>query len=223
MPDATPLPSEPRTPLSRTRILEVAVAYADEHGLKTLSMRRLAAVLGFKVMALYNHVASKDDMLDGAVDLVAAEIDVPAVVDADWQAALRHIAVATRQAFLRHPWAARIWSSRTPGPARLRYMEGLLRVMREGGLSPDLTYRAFHLLNVYILGFTLDQLNFQFTPEELDAKATDFLAGLPIDTFPWLTEHIHQHVEGHIAHDGEFLFGLDLLLAGLDQHRASMH
>ena len=206
---------EPRTPLNREKILRAAVAFVDVHGLESLSMRRLAGELGFKVMALYNHISGKDDMLDGALDLIAGEMDPPQT-DKEWKQAIRESSISVRKVLLSHPWAAQIWSNRDPGPYRLRYMEALLRSLREAGFSSDLTYRVFHLINVYTLGFTLNELNFQFAPEDLEEKAQEFLPTLPEDEFPYLIEHIHQHLDDHDDEDEEFQFGLDLILNSLE-------
>src|SRR5205809_6978122 len=121
---------EPRIPLSRQRVLRAAVALADRGGVGSLSMRRLAQELGVEAMSLYHHVANKDDILDGIVDVVFSEIDLPPG-DADWRAAMRQRAVSARQALRRHPWAAALMESRsTPGPANLRHHDAVLGILR---------------------------------------------------------------------------------------------
>ena len=216
----TELSKATRTPLSRERVLGAAIALADERGIEALSMRKLAAELGFEVMSLYNHVANKDDLLDGIVDLIAGEIDEPSS-GPDWKTAMRQSAVSAHQVLLRHPWVCDLWSSRMPGPERLSYMESLLRNLREAGFSKGLAHHGFHAVNTHIVGFTLQELNFTLDGEELKEAAAKFLHGLPAEEFPYLTEHVMQHIDGS-DHDDEFIFVLDLILDGLEQVRDSI-
>src|SRR5438034_7452211 len=123
---------QPRVPLSKERVLRAAVELADAHGVEAVSMRRLAQELGVEAMSLYNHVANKDEILDGLVETVAAEVEIPSDPD-DWKVALRAIALSAREVLVRHKWASSLWMARgTPGPARLAYGEALLRTLREG-------------------------------------------------------------------------------------------
>jgi AcrR family transcriptional regulator len=221
--------ARPRGPLSRDRVLRAAVALADAAGIDALTMRRLGQELGVEAMSLYNHVANKDDLLDAIVDLVLAEIDLPAG-DADWKAAIRTCAVSAHDALIRHPWACPLimspGSTRTMHPSRMRYMEWLLGRLRRAGFSPDLTYHAYHTLDSHILGFTLWELG--HTPAAQDFAggksladlATGFLQELPAGDYPYLAEHVEQHLAAH-GDDGtsEFSFGLDLLLDGLERLR----
>src|SRR5919109_823081 len=132
--------AEQRTPLSRDRVLRAAIALSDERGIKALSMRKLAQGLGVEAMSLYNLVANKGDMLDGIVELVASEIDL-AQDESDWKKAMRRRAISAHEVLSLHPWAASLWmSSPTFGPARMRYADSVLRGLREGGFSNDLTY-----------------------------------------------------------------------------------
>ncbi|MDP8907678.1 MAG: TetR/AcrR family transcriptional regulator C-terminal domain-containing protein, partial [Chloroflexota bacterium] len=147
---ADPLPT-PREPLSRDRVLQAAVALADRSGIDALSMRKLADELGVEAMSLYYHVANKDAILDGIMDVVTSEIELPSD-SSDWKTALRQNALSTRDVLLRHPWASGLRVSRRgDGPARLRHEEWMLRTLREAGFSKDLTYHAFHTLESHVL------------------------------------------------------------------------
>src|SRR5215467_12145207 len=157
---ATP-PAEPgattRVPLSRERVLETAIALADEGGLAGLTMRKLAQQLGVEAMSLYNHVANKEDLLDGMVDLVFAEIGLPAH-GTDWKAALRQRAIGTRAALERHRWAIGLMESRSqPGTANLRHHDAVLGCLREAGFSIAMAAHAYSVLDSYIYGFTLNK------------------------------------------------------------------
>jgi AcrR family transcriptional regulator len=209
-----------RIPLTKDRVLRAALAFADEHGIEALSMRKLAQRLGVEAMSLYNHVENKDDIVAGILDLVAGEIESP-VAGPDWKGALRHGAVSAHEAFSRHPWAARMWMS-SSGASRERMEQGdaTLRCLREAGFSEDLTYHAYHVLQGYALGFTLQELNFPYDREQLERMAARFLRDFPADEYPDLAEHIRQHVEPSDEHQGgAFEFGLDLILDGLERLR----
>jgi AcrR family transcriptional regulator len=206
----------PRTPLTKERVLRAAVRLADERGLESLSMRRLAKELGVEAMSLYNHVQNKDEILAGMIDLVASEIELPSD-EADWKAAVRRSAISSRDALLRHRWAAGIWmSSQSGGPAHLRRADWQLRTLREAGLSKELTYHAFHVLEAYVLGYTLQQLSFPYKMEDLAGLAANFLQQLPTDEYPDFVEHVMQHLEPH-GDEGGYEVGLDLILAGLER------
>ena len=205
----------PRIPLNKDRVLRGAVVFADDHGVDALTMRKLADELGFGVMSLYNHVANKDEMLDGMVDLVAGEIESHAG-QSEWRTELRAIAKSAHDVLMSHPWAAGQWSDRLPGPARLRYMESLLRSLREGGFSSELVYHGYHAVGMHIVGFTLQELSFQFDRESLGKMAARFLGELPVDEFPHFTEHVMAHLSDE-DHGDEFGFVLDLILDGLDK------
>jgi AcrR family transcriptional regulator len=210
---------EPRTPLSKERVLRAALTLVDEGGLEALSMRKLAQELGVEAMSLYNHVDNKDDIVAGILDLVAAEIESPAS-GGDWKAAMRGRAISAHEAFSRHRWAARIWaSSPRVNPDRMRDAEGFLRCLREAGFSKELTYHAFHVLPGYALGYTLQELNFPYDSEQLEKLAASFLRDLPADEYPYLVEHVTQHMEPGPHHQGDFELGLDLILDGLERLR----
>src|SRR5262245_28270532 len=147
--------SKPRQPLNRDRILRTALAVADESGIQSLSMRKLAQQLGFEAMSLYNHVANKDDVIDGMLDLVLDESEPPSPHE-DWAAAIRRSAISVHDALRRHPWScALLMSPLHIRPARLRYMDSLLGQLREAGFSAETTYHAYHVLDGHIFGFSL--------------------------------------------------------------------
>ena len=210
----------PRTPLSKERVLRAAIELADAEGIEALSMRRLAKELGVEAMSLYNHVANKGEILDGIIDLVAGEFDLPSD-ESDWKVAMRRNAISSRDVLLRHRWATSIWMTQGGGPARLRNGDWMLRTLREADFSPELIYHAFHILESYVLGYTLQQLNFPYKGEELAGLAADFLKQIPVEDYPDLVEHIHQHIEPHDEETSGFELGLDLILDGLDRARAT--
>jgi AcrR family transcriptional regulator len=217
--------SKPRAPLTRERVLQAAVRLADEGGIESLTMRKLAHALGVEAMSLYNHVANKDDLVDGIVDLVVSEIDLPATTE-DWETAIREYAISAHEALLRHPWACSLVMSPTTThtirTVRLQYMEWLLGRLRGAGFSPELTYHAYHTLDSHILGFTLWQFGHSAGAKELAGTqdladlAASFLRRLRADDYPHLAEHVEQHLTAPSG-DGEreFEFGLGLILDGL--------
>jgi AcrR family transcriptional regulator len=210
-------------PLSKERVLSAAVALADAQGVEGLSMRKLAQELGVVPMALYKHVANKDELLDAMVDVVVGEIDPPAG-GTDWKTALRRRVLSARGALLRHPWASRVMESRTsPTPAVLAYMDSMIGMFRAGGFSIDLTHHAMHAMGSRLLGFS--QELFDETADVgpgMDAETLRELAG----TFPHITElvvaitHDQASVVGLGCDDQfEFEFALDLMLDGLERLR----
>ncbi|MGI8807103.1 MAG: TetR/AcrR family transcriptional regulator C-terminal domain-containing protein [Acidimicrobiales bacterium] len=212
-------PTEPRTPLSRERVLRAAVAFADGSGMGSLSMRRLGEALGVEAMSLYNHVANKDELLDGMVDLVFSEIDLPPA-GAGWKSAMRQRAVSAREVLSRHGWAIGLMESRTsPGPATLRHHDAVIGSLREAGFSIGTAAHAFSVLDSYIYGFALQEANLPFgTPEETAEVAQMILAQFPRDEYPHLTEMAVEHVlRPGYDYGNEFEFGLDLILDGLER------
>jgi AcrR family transcriptional regulator len=212
---------EPRVPLSRERVLRTAIELADEGGIEALSMRKLGQRLGVEAMSLYNHVANKDDLQDGIVELVLGEIELPPDA-ADWKEAMRRTAISSHETFIRHRWACSAMM-RVPrvSPLRLQWMEAVLRTLREAGFSADLTHHAYHALDSHITGFTLWQVSMPFdTREELVDLAEDVLREIPTDEYPYFIEHAEQHLAPS-SPDGktEFEFGLDLILDGLETLR----
>ena len=215
--------AQAREPLSRERVLRAAVALADEGGAESLSMRRLARELGVVPMALYKHVANKDEMLDGMVDVVVAEIDPP-VVDMDWKPAVRQRVLSARRALLRHPWAPGVLESRTnPTPAVLAYMESMIGMFRAGGFSIDLTHHAMHAMGSRLLGFSQELFD---DSVDLDPEATAVMVQQLAGTYPYITQLVTAitHDQGSVVGPGcddqfEFEFALDLLLDGLQRLR----
>jgi AcrR family transcriptional regulator len=209
----------PRTPLTRQRVLDAAVALADDSGIESLTMRKLGQALGVEAMSLYNHVTNKDALLDGMVDQVFGEIDLP-LPEAGWKAAMRQRAISARQALARHPWAIGLMESRrTPGPANLRHHDAVLGCLRRAGFPLALTGHAYSLLDSYIYGFALEEASLPFdTPEETAEVAQTIMEAFSTDAYPYLTEFAVEHVlQPGYDYGDEFLFGLDLILDGLEQ------
>jgi AcrR family transcriptional regulator len=214
--------------LNRNRILKAAIRLADEGGLESLTMRKLARKLGVEAMSLYNHVANKGDLVDGMVDLVVNEIELPDT--GEWDAAIRECAISAHGIFMRHPWACSLVmapsQSRTFLTPRLRYMEWLLGRLREAGFSPELTYHAYHTLDSHMLGFTLWELGHAAGArqmsggEDLAGVAAAWIPRLREGGFPHLAEHAEQHLAGKVDGESEFEFGLDLILESLKRARA---
>jgi AcrR family transcriptional regulator len=213
---------EPRIPLTRQRVLRAAMTLADRGGVGSLSMRKLAQQLGVEAMSLYHHVASKDDLLDGMVDLVFDEIDLPSG-ETGWKAAMRQRAISARKVLSRHPWAIGLMESRsTPGPANLRHHDAVIGRLRAAGFPVALTAHAYSLLDSYIYGFALQEASLPFdTPEETAELAQTMLAGFPADAYPHLTELATEHVlQPGYDYGDEYEFGLDLILDGLERAAA---
>src|SRR3954468_15040054 len=170
---------KPRTPLSRDRVLRAAMKLADDGGIDALTMRKLARQLGVEAMSLYNHVESKDEIVDGMIELVAGEIELPDEA-AGWRAALRATATATHEALMRHRWAAGEWMTpRKVSELRMRQSDAILKTLREGGFSDDVAYHAFHVLTAQVIGFTLYLQSFRLDAAELEQMAESFLAVFP--------------------------------------------
>jgi AcrR family transcriptional regulator len=217
MPRQTDLSAHSRAPLSRERVLRAAIDLADERGIEALSMRELGRSLDVEAMSLYNHVANKEDVLDGMVDLVISEIDLPSGA-VDWKEAMRRRAISAQSVFSHHPWASALIDSReSSGPARLRYFEWVLGTLRRAGFTLEMTARAFSLLDSYIYGFGRQQLNISaeggIEPDEI---AEGFLRAIPAGEFPYLREIVVEYAMGP-GHDAsaDFEFGLSLILDGL--------
>ena len=208
---------KPRLPLSRERVLKAALDLADEGGLEALSMRKLAQALSVKAMSLYNHVKNRDDIVDGIVDRVVSEIEVPAI-GADWKMAMRRRAMSAHQVLLRHPWATMALMSRVNvGPATLRYVDATLGCLTTAGFSFEIADHIWNAIDSHIYGFTLQALNFPFEAEEYSEVATDYVSQLPADQYPHLNQLTHYVMEGHYDGIHNFEFGLDLILNSLDQ------
>lgn len=204
-----------RRPLSRDRILRAALALADEGGIEAISMRELGRRLGFEAMSLYNHVANKADLLDGILELAVAEMEPPSP-EGGWDEAIRASAVSVYRALRRHPWASgMLMDAQRVNPTRMAYMDALLGRLRGAGFSAETTYHAYHILDAHIFGFSLWQAGHSFAADDLPTLAADFLAKHPLDGYPHLLEHFHQHVSGDLDDVSAFEFSLDLMLDGL--------
>ena len=208
-----------RKPLSRERILAAALEVVDEQGIEALSMRKLGQSLGYEAMSLYNHVANKDDLLDGILDLVLAEMEPPAPDGG--LPAIRASALSAHEALKRHPWAATmLMSAARIRPARIQYMEALLASLRNTGLSAQTTYHAYHVLDAHIIGFSLWASTHGKMPDNIEDVRAWFDEMIPVATLPHLHEHGLQHLDDGPHHDvSAFEFALDLLLGGFERLR----
>ncbi|MEU3270943.1 TetR/AcrR family transcriptional regulator [Saccharomonospora sp. NPDC006951] len=212
-------PAKPakRAPLNRERVVAAAIALADEKGGTGISMRAIAATLGVEAMSLYNHVSGREDMLDGMVDAVFAEIEPPDS-SVEWKRAMRERAVSARAALRRHPWAVGLMDSRrTPGPATLRHHDAVIGALRAGGFSVAMTAHAFSVIDSYLYGFVLQELSLPFSDSgELGDVAGGIRRALPEGTHPHLLELMTEHalLPGY-AYADEFEFGLSLILDAL--------
>lgn len=219
MSTGTPAPRD--GPLTKDFVLRTAVALADEAGTGLPSMRALGERLGVEPMSLYHHFRNKDLILDGMVDMVFDEIELPAD-DVDWRTAMRRRAVTMRDALIRHPWASRLMDSRSnPGPATLRQHDAAIGCLRAGGFSIAAAAHAFSVLDSYTYGFVIQELSLPFTSAaELEDVAGSIMRELPRDEFPHLAEMIADRaLKPGYAYSEEFDIGLDLILDGLHRQR----
>ena len=211
-----------RAPLSRQRILRTAVALADRGGVEAASMRKIAQELGVVPMALYKHVAGKDELLGGMIDVVVGEIDPPATDDVDWRAAVRQRILSARRALVRHPWASRVMESRTaPTPTILAYMDSMIGMFRAGGFSMDLTHHAMHAMGSRLMGFTQELFN---DTGDVDPEVEAEMWGQMANVYPSIYDLFRtvSHEDASVVGPGcddqfEFEFALDLLLDGLEK------
>jgi AcrR family transcriptional regulator len=214
---------EPRVPLSRERVFQAAVVLADERGLESLTMRALGDQLGIEAMSLYHYVANKDELLDGMVEVVLGEIELP-TTDVAWKTAMRRRAISTRQALARHRWAVGLLQSRTsPGPANFRLVNAVLGCLRDAGFSVENAAHAYSALDAYIYGFALQEKTMPVdTPAELAEAAENIRRQFSADDYPHIAETITEHItkSGYDFAD-EFEFGLDLILDGLERLRGT--
>jgi AcrR family transcriptional regulator len=210
-----------RLPLSRERILRTAVALADQGGVESASMRKLAQELEVVPMALYKHVANKDELLDGMVDAVVGEIDPP-LPDVHWKTAVRERVLSARRVLLRHPWASRVLESRTqPTPTVIGYMDSMIGMFRAGGFSIDLTHHVLHAMGSRLMGFSQELFD---DNADVDPEAEAEMFGAMAESYPNIYElfitvtHDTSSVVGGGCDDQfEFEFALDLLLDGIER------
>jgi AcrR family transcriptional regulator len=211
-----------RTRLSRSFVLQAAVALADRDGLDGFSMRRLAQELGVVPMALYKHVANKDELLDGMVEIVFGEIESPSIDD-DWRSAMRSRAISARDALKRHSWAIGLMETRNPGPANLRNHNAVMGCLREAGFSFETAIHAYSLQDAYIYGFALQEktLGFQTPADAGEAVQRRAQAIGMLEDYPYLAEIAARLPKSGFDHAIEFAWGLDLILDGLERRRSA--
>jgi AcrR family transcriptional regulator len=200
-------------------VLEGAMTVADRAGVSALTMRSLADELGVKPMSLYHHVANKDAVLDGIVDAVFAEIELPDP-GGDWRTAMRDRAVSAREVLGRHPWAIPLLESRrAPGDAILRHHDAVLGALRRGGFSVPMAAHAFSLLDSYVHGFALGEAGLPFDDtEQAHEVAAEMVQQVPADDLPHLFELTTEHVmQPGYDYGEEFAYGLELILDGLER------
>jgi AcrR family transcriptional regulator len=231
--DADEVTEQPRIPLSRRRVLRAAVGLIDRDGVDSLTMRRLAQEVGVEAMSLYHHVANKEAVFDGVVEVILGEI--MAALDAveapspeeDWQAALRARILAAREVFLRHRWAPQVLESRADAsPVVIAYIDQVVGLLRAGGFSFDLAHRALHVLGSRALGFTqeLFQPDGAQTANVEAAAMMEQLAGRFPSLAGMLADGVHEEPDGTLGFcddQFEFEFALDLILEGLERRRAA--
>jgi AcrR family transcriptional regulator len=213
--------AEPRARLNRDRVLRTAIALADTGGIESLTMRKLGEELGVEAMSLYNHVATKSDLLDGMIDGVFSEIDLP-TGDVDWRTAMRRRAISAREVLSRHRWATGLMESRTtPGPATLRHHDAVLGTLRKAGFSITMVAHAYSALDSYIYGFALQETSLPFdTAQDTTKVAQAIMARFSAGEYPHLTELAVEHVlQPGYDYGNEFEFGLDLILDALERAR----
>jgi AcrR family transcriptional regulator len=198
--------------------LITALALADAEGIGALTMRRLAQELGIEAMSLYHHVANKDDILDGMVDMVFGEIDLPSE-GTEWKTAMRDRARSARAALTRHPWAVSIMESRSsPGPATLRHHDAVLGSCRRAGFSVQMAAHAFSLIDSYIYGFVLQEVNLPFDDtDDLEGVVDSMMMPFSPEDYPHLVELTTEYIlQPGYSYGNEFEYGLGLILDSLE-------
>jgi AcrR family transcriptional regulator len=214
------MPRRKHAPLSRERVLKAALELADGGGFHSLSMRKVAAKLRVEAMSLYNHVANKADLIDGLVDMVFSEIEVPEPGSVDWRTAMRSRALSVRAALQRHRWAVGLMEGRmSPGPANIANHNAVMGCLREGGFEFRDAVHAYSVMDAYIYGFALQERGLPFdTPEETAKVMRKQRDNVPsMDDYPYLVETAAELEKAGYDYDVEFLFGLDLILDGIER------
>lgn len=211
-----------RVPLTRERVLRAAISMADEGGIEGLTMRRLGKELGVEAMSLYNHVANKEEIVDGIVDLVFGEIELPSSGE-DWRMAMRQRAISLRDVLLRHRWAIGLMESRrNGGPSNLGHHDAVIGTLRAAGFDINLVAHAYSVLDGYIYGFALTKMTLPFdTSEEAALVAETMLRPFPVNQYPNLGAMIERATQPGYDYSDEFEYGLDLILDGLERARAA--
>ena len=208
------------SPLSKEKVIDAALDLADEAGVTSLTMRKLADKLGVEAMSIYYHVANKNEILDAILDAIFSEIELPSPDDTDWKSAMRNRAMSAREVVLKHKWDVALMESRpNPGPATMHHHNAVLGALRTNGFSLPLAAHAFSVIDSYVYGFVMQEEALPFeTEEELKAVADGIMAQFPIDDFPHLGEMIVDHaLKAGYSYKKEFEFGLDLILNGLEK------
>ena len=206
-----------RAPLSRERVLRGAVVLADAGGIGSLTIRSLARELGVKPMSVYHYVAGKDEILDGIVDLVFTEIELPSV-DGDWRSEMRRSAISSRRVLRCHPWAIGLLESRTsPGPATLRHHDAIIGTLRGAGFSVEMTAHAYALLDSYVYGFALSEASLPINgPETVSDVAESMMQQFSAGAYPHLLEFVTEHIlKPGYDFGNEFEFGVSMILDAL--------
>lgn len=212
-----------RAPLTRERVLRAALALADAGGHEALTMRNLGKKLGVEAMSLYNHVANKEDIVDGLVDIVFSEISVPSPGEVDWKTAMRRRAISVREALNRHRWAVGLMEGRmNPGPASLRNHDAVMGCLREAGFPFQAAVHASSVMDAYIYGFALQEKNLPFdTPDQVSEVMEIQRRHVPeMADYPYLVEVATEMAKAGYDYATEFEFGLDLILDALERFRA---
>ena len=215
--------ARPRVALTRKRILESALRIADQGGLESLSMRKLGQELGVEAMAVYYHFANKDEVIDGIVDLVYTEIDLPVAGDA-WRVAMRRRAISVHDVLARHRWAIGLMESRVkPGPANLRHHDAVIGNLRAAGFDMAMVAHAYSLVDGYIYGFALTKMNLPFDAlDDISEMALTMLEPYPEGEYPNLVAFITEHaMQPGYDFANEFEWGLDVVLDGIAREAAN--
>ncbi len=212
----------PRQPLTKERVLQAAVDVADRDGLGALTMRRLGTELGFEAMAIYKHVANKEEILEGMLELVIGRIEIPEE-GADWKDAMRRRAISAREVLTRHSWAIGLLEAGTAtGPTSLRYFNAILGNLRSAGFPMEHAAHAFSLLDSYVYGQVIQEISLSFdTSEEATETARSTLEQTTMDDYPHLAAMYQHALTYRYSFDDEFEFGLDLILDGLERNRST--
>ena len=215
-------PAQRRAPLSRERVLQTALGLADQGGLEALTMRKLGQELGVEAMAMYHYFANRDQIVDGIVDLVFGEIELPAD-DGDWKAAMRRRAISLRDVLLRHRWAIGLMESRrNGGPANLRHHDAVIGSLRAGGMGIPMAAHACSLLDSYIYGFALTKMTLPFdTGDEIAEVAKGLRRSFDLSEYPHFLEMIGHAMEPGYDYGDEFEYGLEVVLDGLERALAA--
>ena len=204
--------------LSREAVLRAAMAVADQGGLEALTMQRVGEQVGAEAMSLYRHVRNKDDLLDGIVDLVFAEIELPPDA-ADWKVAMRGRAISARAALARHPWSIGLMESRSqPGPANMGHHDAVLGVLFAAGFSGLDATHAYNLLDSFIYGFALQERGMPFgNREELADLGASMFQDTPAGEYANLQQVAGELIASGFDYADEFEFGLDLILDAIER------